>query len=54
MTTTTATKAHTASVVFEAGRYNYRAVCTCGWRSGRGYAAGHAAQIMADDHTATA
>lgn len=31
--------------------YPFRAVCPCGWQS-RGYAAEHAAQVMADDHNA--
>lgn len=50
----TSTATHTVSVALEVGRYNYRAVCSCGWRSGRAYVADHAAQIMADDHKATA
>ena len=42
------------SVVRVSGaRQPWRAECSCGWVS-RSYAADHAAQIMADDHTAEA
>jgi hypothetical protein len=40
-----------ATVAQESGRYPWVARCSCGWRSGRGYVAPHAAQILADEHS---
>jgi hypothetical protein len=48
------TTSHAPTVVIVRGSnhgYPFRAECGCGWQS-RGYAAAHAAQIMADDHAA--
>lgn len=45
---------HTASAVWERGRYNWRATCSCGWRSDWCYANEHAARTMAEDHAANA
>lgn len=47
------TEAHVVSVVWERGRYPWRAVCSCSWREAWGYAAEHAAQTMADEHAAS-
>jgi ribosomal protein L37E len=40
-----------AQAVRETGRYPWVARCSsCGWASGRGYVAQHAAQLLADEH----
>lgn len=44
--------AHSVSVVTVTGRYPYRPTCTCGHQF-RGYAAKHAALVVANDHLAT-
>lgn len=42
--------AHAVAVTCDRGaRYEWGAICICGWRSRR-YVAERAAQLMADDH----